>query len=454
MLRLFTRRVRPPGRICPTTWLLLGLGAIGLLAPGAALAAKGANPAPSVIHGFTITKLANAPKGATNCDDLARLDAHLFMACQNMAQSTGGGGNSTIVEYADDGTVVNTWSLKDKADGMAGDPLHHRVIVTLNEDGNSHMATITPSAPAGQQVTNYSYSVNPASPSGTGPLHTGGGTDSVSVDATGHVFISASYGIAKTGTAVFKAALNPPTAPGGTGTTTLSPTFLEDATATNGGPGGGTQTLKLIDVDSDAIVPYSSPCFGGQFAIDDQTAMDLVFASNINAGTGLTVLHTPYGLDDIRWATTDGGTLYVVDHGPANTGASALYKVTGPFVAGTAFASNDSIPNQVVTVDLRNGKLKPFVQNLQTAKGLVYLDASGAEPSLPVGPQPSASVAAPSTPVAASQTKTAGGAPKPATVVKASADSDALSTVLAVVAIVLALGLGGYSISRARPARP
>ena len=148
--------------------------------------------------------------------------------------------------------------------------------------------------------------------------------------------------------------------------------------------------LKLNDVDSNAIVPYSSPRYGGSFVIDDQTAFDLVFASDINAGTGLTVLHTPYGLDDIRWATTDGGTLYIVDKGPAKTGSSALYKVTGPFVAGTALASSDSIPDQVDTVNLRNGKLTPFIRNLQTAKGLVYLDASGAEPSLAVGPQAAA----------------------------------------------------------------
>ncbi len=51
-----------------------------------------------------------------------------------------------------------------------------------------------------------------------------------------------------------------------------------------------------------------------------------VFAANIDAGTGLTVLKTPYGLDDIRWATTDGGMLYVVDDGPSSTGASALYQ--------------------------------------------------------------------------------------------------------------------------------
>jgi hypothetical protein len=163
--------------------------------------AVAASSPPTVARGFTIHKLAPAPKGATNCDDLAYLDGHLFMTCQNLTQSVGGGGNSTIVEYATDGSVLNTWSLVDKADGIAGDPLHHRVIVTLNEDAHSHLATITPSAPTGQQVTNYKYSADPASPSLTGPLHTGGGTDSVSVDSRGDIYLSASYGIAKTGTA-------------------------------------------------------------------------------------------------------------------------------------------------------------------------------------------------------------------------------------------------------------
>ncbi|MGI9184158.1 MAG: hypothetical protein ACR2GZ_04205, partial [Solirubrobacteraceae bacterium] len=364
--------------------LALAVGC-GLGPTSVALAKKPVSSAPRVPKGFTIQELAAAPKGASNCDDLAALDGHLFMTCQNVTQSVGGGANSTIVEYTGGGGLVATWSIADKADGITGDPLHHRLIVTLNEDGATHLATLTPSAPAGQQVTNYRYSVNPASPTLTGPLHTGGGTDAVSVDSRGRIYISASYGIAKTGTAVFKASLTAPPTPGAAGLATLAPTFLDNATAAAGNPGGQSQALKLIDVDSNATVPYSSPRFGGQFVIDDQTALELVFASNLDAGTGLTVLKTSYGLDDLRFTTNDGGTMFVVDKGPASTGASALYKVTGPFVAGTALASNHSIPNQVVTINLANGKLKPFVQNLQTAKGLVYLDQAGAEPVLSLG---------------------------------------------------------------------
>lgn len=440
---------KPFGRLYAT----LAPGALVLLAAGipagTAVAATSTTPKPHVIPGFTISKVADAPKGATNCDDLARLDGHLFMGCQNMTQSGGGGGNSTVVEYSDDGTVLNTWSMPDKVDGLTGDPLHHRLIATLNEDAKTHLATITPSAAPGQQIVNYRFSPDPASPTLTGALHTGGGTDAVSIDATGHIFASASYGIAKTGTAVFKVALTPPASAAATGTAALSPTWLENATAANGNTGTGSVQLKLNDVDSNAIVPYSSPRYAGSFVIDDQTAFDLVFASDINAGTGLTVLHTPYGLDDIRWATTDGGTLYIVDKGPAKTGSSALYKVTGPFVAGTALASSDSIPDQVDTVNLRNGKLTPFIRNLQTAKGLVYLDASGAEPSLAVGPQAAAGAsAAPAGARSGGSQSTTTAAVK----TKAAADSDTLSTVLSIVAIVLALAGGAYAVSRRRPA--
>jgi hypothetical protein len=424
--------------------------ALATLVALAGAAPTAASSGPTVATGFTIHKLGLPPKGATNCDDLAYLDGHLFMTCQNKTQSTGGGGNSTIVEFADDGTIVNTWSLVDKADGIGADPMNHRLIVTLNEDAHTHLATITPSSPPGSQVVNYKYSVDPASPTLTGPLHTGGGTDSVIVDSRGHIYIAASYGIAKTGTATFKVSLSPPAKPGGTGTATLAPTFLDNATATNGNTGAGTVPLKLIDVDSNGIVPYTSPRYGGDYVITDQTALALVFSSNIDAGTGLTVLKLPFGLDDIRWTTTDNGTLYVVDKGastsnPATNGISALYKVTGPFVAGTAYASNDSIPDQVVMVDLANGKLTPFIHGLQTAKGLVYVDAGGGVPALPLG--------------ASSATGTGSSAPASAAASAASStkepsDGDTLPIVLAGVAIALAALFGIYVLTRRRPSTP
>jgi hypothetical protein len=247
------------------------------------------------------------------------------------------------------------------------------------------MATVTPAAPAGQQITYYGYSPDPRAATTPIALRTGGGTDQVSVDAAGHVLVTGSHAGTITGTAVFKVVLAPPSSPSGTGTAKLSPTFLDSAIATKAN-GAGTIPLHLGDVDSGAIVPTSSPKYGGDYVITDQTALELVFANNIFNGTGLTVLKTPSGLDDLTWTTQPAGTLYVVDFGaPANlpkTAASSVWKVTGPFKTNTVLASNDGVGDQVVTVNLNTGALTPFVQHLNTTKGLVYLTPGGAQRQL------------------------------------------------------------------------
>jgi hypothetical protein len=334
------------------------------------LTASTAAAAPTVPPGYSVTRFATPPPESTNCDDLTRLDGHLFITCQNGTQSTGGGGDSTIVEYARNGTVLNSWSLVDKADGIGADPAHHRVIVTLNEDGNSHLATITPGAPPGSQITNYAYSCLPDSTC-TGALATGGGTDSVTVDRAGNIFVVASNNNGGADTVVFRVTLSGTTA-------TLHPTFNADATANNGNTGTGTVTLNLTDPDSSAIVPFASPFYRGQLAVTDQTADQLVFSSDPAGGGGtLTALNitengTPAALDDIRWATVDGGTLYVVDKGPG--GASVLYRVRGPFKRGTALAS---VTTSVDTVNLGPGIMAgvatPLVSGLVAPKGLWYV---------------------------------------------------------------------------------
>jgi hypothetical protein len=334
------------------------------------LAASSAAGAPSVPSGYSVTQFATPPPGSTNCDDLTRLHADLFLTCQNGTQSTGGGGKSTIVEYAPDGTVMNIWSLKDKADGIGADPAHHRVIVTFNEDGNSHLSTITPAAPPASQVTNYTYSCLPDSTC-TGALATGGGTDSVTVDPAGNIFVVASNNNGGADTTVFRVTLSGTAA-------TLNPTFNSNATANNGNTGIGTTTLNLTDPDSSAIVPFQSPFYAGQLAVTDQTADQLVFSSDPAGGGGtLTALNiTENGvaaaLDDIRWATANGGTLYVVDKGPG--GASVLYRVRGPFTSGTALAS---VTTSVDTVSLGPGAMAgvatPLVSGLAAPKGLWYV---------------------------------------------------------------------------------
>lgn len=416
--------------------LAVALAAVLIGALGSAPAAFAATAsAPSVPAGFSITKIAApAPATASNCDDLAFLEGHLFMGCQNKTLSVGGGGNSTLIEYTPAGAVVNTWSITDKIDGMAADPIHHRVIITLDEDTRTHLATVTPSAPGGQQVALYTYSPDPRGASTPPALKTGGGTDHVSVDSAGHILITASHAGTKTGTAVFRAVLTAPGSPTGTGTATLSPTFLDNATAANGNSGSGTVPVALGDVDSGAIVPQDSPRFGGSYVITDQTALELVFANNIFNGGGLTVLKTQFGLDDLLWATSSVGTLYVVDKGATSSlpavSASALYKVTGPFVKNTVLASNDGVGDQVVTVNLTNGNLTPFVQHLNTTKGLVYVNPSGSVTQLALNGS--------TTPTASATKSSSGG----------STDTGLIVGIIAAALVVLA---GGYWLVRRKP---
>ena len=84
-------------RAAPPLAAALGVILSFVLFAGTAFAASA--PTPSVPAGFTITKIAApAPATASNCDDLAFLEGHLFLGCQNKTLSVGGGGSSTLIE--------------------------------------------------------------------------------------------------------------------------------------------------------------------------------------------------------------------------------------------------------------------------------------------------------------------------------------------------------------------
>jgi hypothetical protein len=126
--------------------------------------------------------------------------------------------------------LVDFWTLTGKSDGLTADPGTGRIISTLNEDANSSLATITPSARPGDQVLAYTYS--PAN-----PLPHGGGTDAISIYGR-QILISASapgtQGVSATGPssqpAVYQAQLS--AAPGAaTGTATLTSVFSDGAMA-------------------------------------------------------------------------------------------------------------------------------------------------------------------------------------------------------------------------------
>jgi hypothetical protein len=427
-------------RFLRLTPLLAGLAAAAaLLLPGSATATT---TAPTVPVPYAISLFASAPTGTSGPDDICRLDGHLFVGYQNgvgpNGEANGSGGTvSTLVEYNDDGSIATQWNLVGKIDGLGSDAPNHRVIATVNEDSNSSLYTITPSAAPSVQVVHYSYSPNPSPTSGSGPLLTGGGTDSITVMPSGAILVSASNPQSLganpqtiTGgplTAAFLVALSAPS--GSTGTASLSPSFLDDSQATIAPADTTSAALDLSDPDSNSYVPYSSPLYGNHFAQVSQGDHQIVFASDAGLpsapynASDLTVLNlqekttsgtVSAGIDDVHWADGDGGTLYVVDASGGAGGNGAIYAISGPFYPGEALAtvSEAGAPNSsavtsdgrtVDTLNLATGVLTPLASGFVKAAGEVWVPAGGGGDTGVAGPPGATGAAGPRGPAGHSE---------------------------------------------------
>ena len=352
-------------------------------AAGSTPAAASSTSATATATGFAVKQIVQATtlkhsfqvngKGAAKSeslsqpDDMVALGGNLYVGFQNGVGSKGevstsGNLDSTLLEIKPDGSIVKQWDVTGKIDGMGADTAGGRVIVTVNEDGNSSMYT-----EAGGTLTHYPYSPS--------PLPHGGGTDAVSV-YNGKILVSASApGTPGKGPAVFAVTLN-----AGTKTAAVTSYFAGNATAT-AVSGGKKVTLLMSDADSNAVVPSSSSAFGGQFMQDSQGDNELIFTAS---GQSLKVLKLSGSVDDTRWATSASGTLYVSD-----SSANTVDAVTGPFQPGTAYAAvtpcnannaptNCPAPgfpqNYLGTIDLSTGKITAFTVNGPLApKGMVFV---------------------------------------------------------------------------------
>jgi hypothetical protein len=353
------------------------LATIASLAAAGTLAAlpAAASAQPTAPSGFTLQTFATAPTGASAPDDITYLGDDIFVGWQNGIGTkgepgTGGATASTLVEYNRSGTVLNSWQLTGKIDGLGADNHSNQVIATVNEDGNSSIYTVRPSGHHGAAVTHYTYSPAPDSAS-SGGVFTGGGTDAVSV-WRGQIIVSASNPTPANATAAFLVRLSRHGH-----IARLFPTFADNASATDA-VSGQSVTLALTDPDSNAVVPESSPRFGGDFALVGQADQQLIFEGSRgrhgNQLERLLLTHggTAAGIDDVRWAARSGGTLYLVD-----SGTNTVYTLAGPFQAGQAFAALDTVgtasqTTELDTVDLSTGALSPFVTGFTGIKGVIW----------------------------------------------------------------------------------
>jgi hypothetical protein len=277
-------------------------------------------------HSFKLNGTGATTTGRlTQPDDIAALGGHIYVGFQNGVGSQGevapsGNLDSTLVEFTPTGSVVKQWDLTGKIDGMGADPTTSQVFATVNEDSKSSLYVIS-----GGTATHYTYTQS--------PLPHMGGTDAVSV-YKGKILISASApgtgGKAPANApAVFVVTLNT-----GAKTASVAPFFAINATATtaNGTNVGKSVTLALTDPDSNMVMPSSSPKFAGDFMLNSQGDLQLIF-SNASGGN-LQVLKLSKPVDDSAVATSASGTLYTTD-----SGADTVDAITGPFKVGTAYTA-------------------------------------------------------------------------------------------------------------------
>ena len=279
----------------------------------------------SLSHNFSVEGNIQSER-LTQPDDLTELGSVMFVAFQNRVgpqgqPSSSGNTSSTVVETTLAGKVLAQFDILGHLDGLTADSAHNRVVATVNEDANSSIFTITPSAPGGSRVKQYFYNQT---------LSHGGGTDAISIYHS-QILVSASAPTNSNGPAVFLVTLDPTTS-----VATVIPVFFDNSQADQANvKTTGSVQLALTDPDSNAVVPGTSPRFPGDFVLDSQGDQQQIYVHDAGGpAQSLSVLNLSQSINDTVWVTDPSGVLYVTDHAH-----DTVDVVRGHMVVGTAFVA-------------------------------------------------------------------------------------------------------------------
>jgi len=340
---------------------------------------SGISTGPSTLPGTTFVSA--APTGSSGPDDITILatdhldggKALIWTAYQNgigtMGQpGTGGATQSTVAGYdPSTGALVRIIHVTGKIDGITADKEMGVLIATVNEDGNSALNVIYPDTGA---VATYTYSPDPA-------VSGNGGTDSIAV-MNGQIYLAHSNPNDVTQATDYKVTLDSSTT---TLTAELTPVFFDNSMATDALT-HSTVTLGLTDPDTNFAMPNESPQYAGDLATISQADGQIIFASHLDHSPQLTVLGLTDNkagnvppIDGFAVATSDHGTLYVVD---AAAGTITALDTTG-WGTGTVFVGEPSDNGNplVGTLNLSTGVITPLGNAFHSPKGLVFVPAQG-----------------------------------------------------------------------------
>lgn len=288
--------------------------------------------------------------GATAPDSIALGFFSIWVSYANGASSTGGSGSSTIVQYGFDGRVRQTYSIAGSVDGLKVDPRTGLVWALQNQDGNSTLTLI-----------------NPLTKTTTGPI-------SYAVTSPTNGYDDVVFRFDK----IFLSYTNPvnPTDPTiqllqeGTNPLVVTPILTMGATGTNLATGATNQPTSQADPDSLKLAPNGDLMLSsgddGQliFVAHPGTPYQSVSFLSLLDPTGNHVS----GLDDAVFALAEQGTFYLAD-----TGNNRILKIEATDLPlGSLYASVGSL-QELGLVDLKTGKVRPFLSGLKGPHGLLFL---------------------------------------------------------------------------------
>jgi hypothetical protein len=281
-------------------------------------------------------------------DSIAAVDGRIYVGFGNNVSTTGGDGkSSTIVEYDQNGNVLNTFSVLGHNDGLKVDPKTKQLWAMQNEDGNPNLAIINPIT-GSQKVFTF------------GPMPHGGGLDDI-VFRGDDVYFSAS-----------NPANNPNNKPAivrgifnGSSVINVAPVLMGTAIATDI-PTESPVALNLQDPDSMILDQF------GDIVLDSQADGELIIVERPGSldqavwHLGLTLNGASTQIDDTIFATSARGRILVSDRD-----GETIYSITKDVFSPQAAYS--ATPASVGSLDMNAGVITDVVTGMVSPHGMSFI---------------------------------------------------------------------------------
>src|ERR1700730_17810024 len=308
---------------------------------------------------YSVSVFASPPPAGLklqNPDSITTAHGNIFVVYANGTNPDGSGGFSTIVEYSPTGTMLTSFTVPGKSDGLKDNRYDHRLWALRNEDSNPMLTLIDPKN--GNQ-TPYTYAVSPAP-------HGGGYDDFVFLN--GEILISAS---------------NPTVNPAGQnvfpsvgkvhlsgGKVFVAPVLWGNASLFDMATG---KKVVSLQADPDSLKVDSA----GDLVLDSQADGDLIFINAPGSPNQAALrLHLSNGrstqitVDDTVFPTSPSGTIFVV----ATQGDTVYAVKSDAFQPGGAYSASDT-KGILGKVDLSTGLVSPIVTGMKSPHGALFVSA-------------------------------------------------------------------------------